>query len=66
LNPYQLPPVISQGHCQVQVLRSSGRWSVGEDTEQSIQNAYINAIEKSKHLIYIENQVFSFLIILFC
>lgn len=42
---------------KVQVLRSSGKWSVGEEVEQSIQNAYIEGIQNSKHLIYIENQV---------
>lgn len=48
------------GSCQVQVLRSTGKWSVGESTEQSIQNAYVEAIKSAHHLIYIENQVFSF------
>jgi len=47
------------GHtCKVQVLRSSGKWSHGIETERSIQNAYIECIRYSKHFIYIENQFF--------
>lgn len=35
------------------VLRSADRWSTGT-CENSIHNAYINAIENSEHYIYIE------------
>jgi phosphatidylserine/phosphatidylglycerophosphate/cardiolipin synthase-like enzyme len=55
---------LSRGTCQVQVLRSTGKWSVGENTEQSIQNAYIDAIQSAQHLLYIENQVIPFPLLL--
>uniref|UniRef100_A0A3Q3M8R6 Phospholipase n=1 Tax=Mastacembelus armatus TaxID=205130 RepID=A0A3Q3M8R6_9TELE len=42
---------------KVQVLRSVDRWSAGT-CENSIQKAYIHAIENSEHYIYIENQFF--------
>ncbi|KAG7199959.1 hypothetical protein KM043_014388 [Ampulex compressa] len=45
-----------------QVLRSVSSWSAGfldsETLEQSIQEAYINAISKAERYIYIENQFF--------
>ncbi|KAI5968318.1 SPO14 [Candida margitis] len=45
--------------CEVQLLRSSGKWSLGlEEHEQSIQNAYLKLIETSEHFVYIENQFF--------
>lgn len=45
--------------CEVQVLRSTGNWSLGlKETEKSIQNAYLKLIETSQHYIYIENQFF--------
>lgn len=45
------------GTCEVQLLRSSGKWSLGlEEHEQSIQNAYLKLIETSEHFVYIENQ----------
>lgn len=47
------------GTCEVQLLRSSGNWSLGlKDHEQSIQNAYLKLIETSEHFVYIENQFF--------
>lgn len=47
------------GTCEYQVLRSSGDWSLGlKKHEQSIQNAYLQLIEESAHLVYIENQFF--------
>ncbi|ORY83887.1 hypothetical protein BCR37DRAFT_366860 [Protomyces lactucae-debilis] len=47
------------GTCEVQILRSSGNWSLGLDaTEHSIQNAYCSLIKESEHFIYIENQFF--------
>jgi phospholipase D1/2 len=43
----------------VQVLRSSGEWSLGlKSKENSILEAYYQLIENSKHYIYIENQFF--------
>lgn len=47
------------GTCEVQLLRSSGNWSLGlKQHEQSIQNAYLRLIETSEHFVYIENQFF--------
>jgi phospholipase D1/2 len=46
------------GPMEVQVLRSCTKWSNGTPTEKSIQNAYIDVIEKSQHFVYIENQFF--------
>lgn len=67
--PFLLPPPdfaaqeIEQfdlaGTCEVQLLRSSGGWSLGlKEPEHSIQNAYLKAIEASEHFVYIENQFF--------
>merc|ERR1712146_827858 len=44
--------------CQVQIVRSIGQWSLGIQTEQSIQTVYCEMISKSKFFIYIENQYF--------
>lgn len=44
--------------CKVQVLRSAAEWSGWRTIENSIQRAYIDAINNSKHLVYIENQFF--------
>ncbi|KAI5089509.1 phospholipase D2 isoform X1, partial [Silurus meridionalis] len=66
--PYLLPkshttanelPFIVPGTAKasVQVLRSADSWSVGI-CELSIQDAYVDIIEKSQHYIYIENQFF--------
>lgn len=42
-----------------QVLRSATTWSLGtRTTEDSIQTAYVHAIQNAKHYIYIENQFF--------
>jgi phosphatidylserine/phosphatidylglycerophosphate/cardiolipin synthase-like enzyme len=46
------------GNCKMQMIRSSAEWSSGVQKEQSIYNAYITAIQESKHFIYIENQFF--------
>jgi len=47
------------GKCEVQLLRSSGNWSLGlKKTEHSIQNAYLKLIETSEHFVYLENQFF--------
>ncbi|BFZ54499.1 Phospholipase D1 [Savitreella phatthalungensis] len=47
------------GTCEVQILRSSGNWSLGLDaTECSIQNAYCELIRESEHFVYVENQFF--------
>ncbi|TMS21220.1 Phospholipase D1 [Larimichthys crocea] len=53
---YQVPDCVD---AKVQVLRSSADWSAGiKYHEESIHNAYIQVIAKSKHYIYIENQFF--------
>ncbi|KAF9126269.1 hypothetical protein BGW39_006741 [Mortierella sp. 14UC] len=46
------------GSQKIQILRSSTLWSQGVDLEHSIQNAYIESIERAEHFIYIENQFF--------
>ncbi|OIW29121.1 phospholipase D [Coniochaeta ligniaria NRRL 30616] len=47
------------GTCEVQILRSACGWSLGiDDTESSIQSAYVKMIEESEHFVYIENQFF--------
>uniref|UniRef100_A0A671Q6C5 Phospholipase n=1 Tax=Sinocyclocheilus anshuiensis TaxID=1608454 RepID=A0A671Q6C5_9TELE len=51
---YQVP-----GCTQTNLLRSASDWSAGiKYHEESIHTAYVNAIENSKHYIYIENQFF--------
>ncbi|KAK1786247.1 hypothetical protein P4O66_017948, partial [Electrophorus voltai] len=53
---YQVPDCVQT---KVQVLRSAADWSAGiKYHEESIHNAYIQVIAKSKHFIYIENQFF--------
>ncbi|XP_056281661.1 phospholipase D1a isoform X2 [Pseudoliparis swirei] len=53
---YQVPDCVN---AKVQVLRSAADWSAGiKYHEESIHNAYIQVIVKSKHFIYIENQFF--------
>ncbi|KAF9961343.1 Phospholipase D1 [Mortierella alpina] len=48
-----------QGTCEVQILRSVSSWSIGvKDPECSILTAYIAAIDRAEHFIYIENQFF--------
>ncbi|KAG2180333.1 hypothetical protein INT44_003335, partial [Umbelopsis vinacea] len=47
-----------KGTCRVQVLRSSTEWSQGVEREFSIYNAYMEAISRAKHFVYIENQFF--------
>lgn len=48
------------GTNELQILRSTGPWSIGTPTkiEHSILNAYVKCIETSEHFIYIENQFF--------
>ncbi|KAG7321528.1 hypothetical protein KOW79_014386 [Hemibagrus wyckioides] len=53
---YQVPDCVNT---RVQVLRSAADWSAGiKYHEESIHNAYIQVIAKSRHFIYIENQFF--------
>uniref|UniRef100_A0A672GLX0 Phospholipase n=1 Tax=Salarias fasciatus TaxID=181472 RepID=A0A672GLX0_SALFA len=53
---YQVPDSVN---ANAQVLRSAADWSAGiKYHEESIHNAYIQVIAKSKHYIYIENQFF--------
>ncbi|KAJ2932640.1 hypothetical protein H1R20_g4455, partial [Candolleomyces eurysporus] len=68
--PFLLPPPefrsgeLSQlgltGTCELQIVRSAGPWSMGTPgkIEQSVQNAYLKAIQMSEHFVYIENQFF--------
>ncbi|XP_033107848.1 phospholipase D1-like [Anneissia japonica] len=50
-------------NCKCQLLRSIGSWSCGmKYTEDSIQRAYVHAIQTAEHYIYIENQFFISLI----
>lgn len=67
--PFLLPPPDAKfeelesmgltGTCEVQMLRSASTWSLGiEETEHSIQNAYVKMIEESEHFVYMENQFF--------
>lgn len=53
-----LPIPAVPGSCRVQVLRSSGPWSTGSDTEHSILTGWCNAITNAQKFIYIENQFF--------
>jgi phospholipase D1/2 len=59
LNPLDTKPRGMQGTVRGQIIRSSGDWSSGILTEQSIQNAYCEIIRNAQHLVYIENQFFS-------
>ncbi|XP_047468224.1 phospholipase D1 isoform X2 [Mugil cephalus] len=53
---YQVPNCILT---KVQILRSASDWSAGiKYHEESIHNAYVDAIKNSQHFIYIENQFF--------
>lgn len=51
-------PDPSNSNLKIQVLRSVDSWSAGQPCEASIYNAYLDAIEKAEHFIYIENQFF--------
>lgn len=52
------PLAKSLGRMPCQIVRSCTKWSHGTHTEHSIQNAYIDIIQKSQHFVYIENQFF--------
>lgn len=41
-----------------QIVRSCSKWSHGVPIEHSIQNAYIDIIQRSQYFVYIENQFF--------
>ncbi|TFB04393.1 Phospholipase D1 [Trichoderma ghanense] len=67
--PFLLPPPDAKfedlealgltGTCEVQMLRSASNWSLGiNETEHSIQTAYVHLIEESDHFVYMENQFF--------
>ncbi|XP_063969847.1 phospholipase D1-like [Lytechinus pictus] len=59
LTEFFLPSNPDATCCRCQILRSACQWSVGmQHVEDSIHQAYISAINKSKHFIYIENQFF--------
>ncbi|KAF5520832.1 Phospholipase D1 [Colletotrichum aenigma] len=42
----------------IQLTRSCTKWSSGHPTEHSIANAYIDAITRAQHFVYMENQFF--------
>ncbi|WYZ46353.1 hypothetical protein EsH8_IX_000578 [Colletotrichum jinshuiense] len=42
----------------IQLTRSCTKWSSGHATEHSIANAYIDAIGRAQHYVYMENQFF--------
>lgn len=68
--PYLLPPpdfnqadlraLGLDGTCEIQMLRSACKWSLGtpDRTEHSIMNAYVKSIQASDHFVYIENQFY--------
>ena len=56
--PMPVPETASSAHCEVQVLRSAGPWSLGVTPEKSIYQAWCSAIEEAEHCIYIEQQYF--------
>ena len=51
-------PQHAAGGMSCQLVRSCTKWSNASATEHSVQNAYIDLIQNSKHFIYIENQFF--------
>lgn len=51
-------PQSAGGGMSCQLVRSCTKWSNGTNTEKSVQNAYIDLIQNSRHFIYIENQFF--------
>ncbi|OXA43953.1 Phospholipase D1 [Folsomia candida] len=58
-----VPPIfphrVKMSRTTCQVLRSVSQWSAGvQIVEDSIQQAYIDAIQKAQHYVYIENQFF--------
>lgn len=59
-NHEELKALGLDGSCEVQILRSTGLWSIGtpDQIEHSIMNAYVKMIEESEHFVYIENQFF--------
>ena len=48
---------VDSSSCAVQVLRSVGPWSLGRKTENSIEQAYIDAIAQAEKFIHIETHV---------
>ena len=48
----------SANNVKIQILRSVDAWSANLPCEDSIHQAYIDAIKSAEHLIYIENQFF--------
>ncbi|KAF2089290.1 phospholipase D [Saccharata proteae CBS 121410] len=59
-NPADLQALGLDGTCEIQMLRSACRWSLGtqDRTEHSIMNAYVKSIQTSEHFVYIENQFY--------
>jgi len=57
-SPLETKNLQNQGTVHAQIVRSSADWSSGILTEDSIQNAYAEVIEKAEHFVYLENQFF--------
>ncbi|XP_078582784.1 phospholipase D1-like isoform X3 [Branchiostoma floridae x Branchiostoma japonicum] len=57
---FYMPRVVhNTTRCDVQILRSSSKWSAGISvTEKSIYEAYLWSIQQAQYYIYIENQFF--------
>jgi phospholipase D1/2 len=53
------PPDAGAGKQMVQIVRSIGKTTLGAETENSIQHAYLQAIQNAQHYVYIENQFFT-------
>ncbi|KAK5044522.1 hypothetical protein LTR84_010733 [Exophiala bonariae] len=58
LTPLEGKGLQNAGSVHAQIVRSSDDWSSGILLDHSIQNAYIEVIEKAQHYVYIENQFF--------
>lgn len=58
LTPLSTKNLDNRGTVKAQIVRSSDDWSSGILTDHSIQNAYIEIINKAEHFVYIENQFF--------
>ena len=58
LSPLENKKLTDVGTVHAQLVRSSDDWSSGILVDHSIQNAYVEVIEKAQHYVYIENQFF--------
>lgn len=58
ITPLATKNLDNRGTVRAQLVRSSADWSSGILRDHSIQNAYIEIINKAQHFVYIENQFF--------